>query len=373
MGTRIRQACLIATTVAIVLGLTRIELAAQPVSSSFLHLASQPGDPIGEGLVQTFTLTNAAISSFYNGTDIFFNVAPAVGGVYTLQLSAVPGLPLVPGTYTNAARAPFRSFDQPGIDISHNSTACNTLAGAFVVTEAQYGPFGPNGYYRVLLFSATFQLSCDGAPALAGEVRFEEQPDTTAPILVLPPDITSEASGTSGGVVYFYAYALDDRDTFPPVTCDPNSGALFAIGTTVVTCVAIDSAGNRSSGSFNVTVLPPLELGVDISTVGWVDPKNGVAVLQGTVYCSRDALVFVSGQLTQEIAQRATLSGPFSFPVQCVAQSSWTVTIGSANGRYKAGKARGAANAVSCLFSCQFAQAENAVVLKAGGPQKNQP
>jgi len=345
-----------------------------PAGGTFLYLTSQAGDPIGEGLVQTFTTDNATISAYYNETDVFFNVAPSTGGVYTLELSAPPGQPLVEGTYLNAARSPFRSFGQPGIDVTHNSTGCNTESGSFVVTQAQYGPFGPNGYHRVLLFDATFQVSCDGLPPLSGEIRFEEQPDRTPPTLVLPSDITTEANVAGGAVVYFFAYALDDRDSFPPVTCDPPSASTFPIGTTTVMCTTSDSAGNQSNGSFTVTVLAALQLTLKISTVGSVDPKAGVAVIQGTVACSRDSSVFVYGQFTQEIAQRATLTGSFAVPVQCAApQSSWSATIGSSNGRYKPGKAHAIGNGVSCFFSCHTAQADQIVVLKGGGPTKSEP
>jgi hypothetical protein len=38
------------------------------------------------------------------------------------------------------------------------------------------------------------------------------------------------------------------------VTCSPVSGATFALGTTTVTCSALDRAGNTAKGSFAVTV-----------------------------------------------------------------------------------------------------------------------
>jgi hypothetical protein len=131
---------------------------------------------------------------------------------------------------------------------------------------------------------------------------------------------------------------------------------------------------HRSYRSFTVTVLPALQLSLQISTVGSVDPKAGVAVIQGTVTCSRDAFVFVYGQFTQEIAQRATLTGSFSLPVQCAApQSFWSATIGSSNGRYQPGKAHAVGNGISCFFSCYTAQADQIVVLKGGGPKKSEP
>ena len=38
------------------------------------------------------------------------------------------------------------------------------------------------------------------------------------------------------------------------MSCDPASGATFAIGDTTVTCTATDAAGNRATGTFAVHV-----------------------------------------------------------------------------------------------------------------------
>jgi hypothetical protein len=78
--------------------------------------------------------------------------------------------------------------------------------------------------------------------------------DTTAPVLVVPSDITEEATGPSGAVVNYTASASDlvDGDVTP--VCSPASGTTFAIGPTSVNCTATDTAGNSSSASFNVTV-----------------------------------------------------------------------------------------------------------------------
>ena len=45
----------------------------------------------------------------------------------------------------------------------------------------------------------------------------------------------------------------NNDELFTP-TCSPQSGSLFQIGTTTVTCTATDSAGNVATNSFTVTV-----------------------------------------------------------------------------------------------------------------------
>jgi len=78
--------------------------------------------------------------------------------------------------------------------------------------------------------------------------------DTTAPALVLPADVTAEATGPDGASVDFATSASDAVDGAVGVTCDHASGDTFPFGTTTVTCSAVDAAGNPTSGSFDITV-----------------------------------------------------------------------------------------------------------------------
>jgi hypothetical protein len=78
--------------------------------------------------------------------------------------------------------------------------------------------------------------------------------DTTPPTLTLPANITKEATGPSGAVVTYTASANDIVDGAVTPTCSPASGSTFALGITTVQCSATDAHGNRSNGSFTVTV-----------------------------------------------------------------------------------------------------------------------
>lgn len=89
-------------------------------------------------------------------------------------------------------------------------------------------------------------------------------PDTIAPVITgVPADITVEASGPGGRVVTFTTpTATDNIDGSVAVVCSPESGTLFPIGTTVVSCTATDAAGNTATATFNVTVTDPQTPGV---------------------------------------------------------------------------------------------------------------
>lgn len=84
-----------------------------------------------------------------------------------------------------------------------------------------------------------------------------EPPDETAPVLDLPSAIARDATSPRGASVNYHASASDDRDGAVPVTCEPESGSLFAIGETTVRCWTRDRADNVSRGTFTVTVRGP--------------------------------------------------------------------------------------------------------------------
>jgi hypothetical protein len=78
--------------------------------------------------------------------------------------------------------------------------------------------------------------------------------DKTAPIISVPADITTEATGPSGAPVTYSFSASDPDDAVSTSSCTPASGATFPLGTTTVNCTATDSHSNTGTNSFKVTV-----------------------------------------------------------------------------------------------------------------------
>lgn len=95
--------------------------------------------------------------------------------------------------------------------------------------------------------------------------------DSTAPILLLPADMTEEATGPTGAIVNFTATATDIVDGSVAAICVPASGLTFALGTTTVNCSATDSTSNSTNGSFNIhvvdTTAPVIAARPDISVI----------------------------------------------------------------------------------------------------------
>ncbi|HKR01555.1 MAG TPA: FG-GAP-like repeat-containing protein [Pyrinomonadaceae bacterium] len=78
--------------------------------------------------------------------------------------------------------------------------------------------------------------------------------DSTPPGLTVPSTITTTATGPAGAIVTYSVSATDDLDPNPVISCLPQSGSTFVIGSTNVNCTATDASGNSVSDSFTVIV-----------------------------------------------------------------------------------------------------------------------
>jgi hypothetical protein len=85
-----------------------------------------------------------------------------------------------------------------------------------------------------------------------------------APEIMVPADITAEATSSAGAMVTFVVTATNDAT----IVCTPPSGSTFALGETTVSCTATN-AGGDDTGTFKVTVVdttaPELDLPADIT------------------------------------------------------------------------------------------------------------
>jgi HYR domain-containing protein len=78
--------------------------------------------------------------------------------------------------------------------------------------------------------------------------------DTNPPVMTCPTNIVVAAPlGQGGAVVNFAVTATDSCDGTVPVSCSAPSG-FFAVGTTLIRCIAVDACNNTNQCSFSVTV-----------------------------------------------------------------------------------------------------------------------
>ena len=80
--------------------------------------------------------------------------------------------------------------------------------------------------------------------------------DAIKPVIAAHANVLASATSAAGATVSYTSPATSDNVDAPGVaTCLPASGTVFAIGTTLVTCNASDTAGNPAiSTTFNVTI-----------------------------------------------------------------------------------------------------------------------
>jgi uncharacterized repeat protein (TIGR01451 family) len=80
--------------------------------------------------------------------------------------------------------------------------------------------------------------------------------DDEAPEFSCPENIVADNDSDECGAVVSFTdpTATDNCDASVTVACNPPTGSTFAVGDTVVTCSATDTAGNTSSCAFTVTV-----------------------------------------------------------------------------------------------------------------------
>lgn len=151
--------------------------------------------------------------------------------------------------------------------------------------------------------------------------------DTTPPVISLPADITEEATGPGGAKVTFTPTAEDAEDgPGLPVTCASSSGLAsgdtFPLGTTQVNCEATDAAGNKATGSFNVTVrdtTPPDITGVPADIVTKATSSSGAPV----TYALPTATDLVDGTVAVNCSPASGVTFPLgTTKVECSASDS---------------------------------------------------
>src|SRR5439155_26248547 len=87
--------------------------------------------------------------------------------------------------------------------------------------------------------------------------------DLEPPVIVCPPDITTNTAPESSSQVIVYTVDFTDNCPGASVSCVPGSGASLPLGVTTVNCVATDAAGNTDPCSFTVTLVQLLVANTD--------------------------------------------------------------------------------------------------------------
>jgi hypothetical protein len=204
--------------------------ATDAVSTPTLAYSATPGSVFALG---TTTVTATATDAAGNKSTGTFTVTVVDTTAPTL---ALPHDLLVEATGPSGAAVSF---------VATATDAVSTPTIVYSVAPGSIFPLGP---------TAVNVTATDAAGNVSNGAFTVTVRDTTAPALTLPENMTLEATGPNGATVTFAASATDAVST-PTLTYSVASGSIFPLGTTTVTATATDAAGNKSNGTFTVTVI----------------------------------------------------------------------------------------------------------------------
>ncbi|MEW5830355.1 MAG: LamG-like jellyroll fold domain-containing protein, partial [Chloroflexota bacterium] len=215
------------------------ELSAQAGLVALYHF--NQGVPNGNNAGVTTLLDEGGNSR--NGTLYNFALNGATSNWvdgYVAPSDTTPPVLSLPGNMTVEATGPAGAV----VTFSATATDETSPANPAVACDANSGDTFPLGTTTV-----TCSATDDAGNTANGSFDITVE-DTTAPVVSVPADITTEATGPAGAAVTFAAATASDIVDGPltPV-CDANSGDTFPLGTTTVTCSATDNAGNKGSAS----------------------------------------------------------------------------------------------------------------------------
>jgi hypothetical protein len=155
--------------------------AASAIPVAHLQLQSQPGDWVGQGgsydIVYNSSFDNVSAQIRRTLPDgqpaelLWVLDSPAPGNQFALLFFGTDqlGIPIQPGSYSDAQRADFASPGHPGLDISFQNRGSNTLTGAFTISEVTFSA----DLQTILSFVASFEQHSEGAaPALFGQFEY---------------------------------------------------------------------------------------------------------------------------------------------------------------------------------------------------------
>ena len=264
-------------------GLTAISFQADVVANT-PPVLSLPGPISAEG--NTLGGATVAYQAFalddQDDPDPIPTCAPGSGSVFPVGTTTVACSATDSGGLTGTGSFTVTVGDTTGPVLvlpSDQGAEATSSAGAVVTfsTSASDIVDGPVSVTCDHNSGDTFPLGTTTVACSAGDVHGNSSfgsfhvtvVDTTDPVLVLPANVSTEATSSAGAAVSFTTSANDIVDGTVGVICDHNSGDTFPLGTTVVACSATDGSGNTGSGSFTVTVVdntdPVLVLPADIS------------------------------------------------------------------------------------------------------------
>jgi len=206
------------------------------------------GKPISGATANTYVIP---IATATNSGSYSVQVTNPFGSTTSKPATLVSGdtqppVIVCPSNIVTACQGPGGTFVQFGVGIADNCDDAPTLT-----INPPSGSQFPGGVTTVTVTATDASGNTTNCTFTVTVV------DKTPPQISCPPNRVVMARDPKGALVYYSVAATDDCDTNVKVDCQPPSGSVFPLGSTVVLCKATDSSGNTSACRFVVTVVDP--------------------------------------------------------------------------------------------------------------------
>lgn len=210
----------------------------------------------GPGVFELGTTPVLCSGSDAEGTSI------SHGFSVTVRDTTGPTVDVTPASQTLGATGP------GGAVANYSASATDAVDGSL---DPSCGPITSGGTFPVGTTTITCTRSDSAGNLGSGTATVTVTPiPNTPPTLILPGNVTTEATGPTTAVSFTASASDPEDDPDPTPTCDPASGFAFPVETTTVSCSVTDGGGMTTNGSFTVTVedtTPPTVTAPDNMTV----------------------------------------------------------------------------------------------------------
>ena len=150
---------------------------------------------------------------------------------------------------------------QTTVVILGDATASDIVDGLLIPENNNSGPF------TVGVHQVTWSVS-DSSANIGFAIQTVTITDSVAPTLIVPANISLEATSSTGATVNYNVTSSDVVDGLLIPDCLPASGSVFPLGTSPVNCSVIDNANNSTSAMFSITItdtgVPTLTLSTNL-------------------------------------------------------------------------------------------------------------
>ena len=208
--------------------------------------------PIGGCTVGTVVCTNSPLEIYPVGTtNVTCSVTDAAGNIVTCNFSVI-----VEDIEPPALDCPDdiivpTDFGRCGATVGWSIPIVRDSCGIAIITYASHTPGStfPVGTTTVEYIATD---GSDNTATCSFNITVE---DNEPPTLQCPGDITATAvPGQCSGIANWLIFPPTDNCTGATVICSNQPGDVFPIGTTTVTCTAMDAFGNESTCDFDVII-----------------------------------------------------------------------------------------------------------------------